>query len=264
MLHWSHLGAYSTLHLGNSCVHFTFMQCFSEYLVYSQFHFPPALVLAPTLRNAISGLRGSCSHCDSWGFNPSWHLANHSWTVSPLLLLCPRAQAEEWINSRHGRRRDVMAWPLGIKVFSVWETTFWGRGATTALPVPSSWHTSPPHYSPFQVNECLPEWNHGGKRLVSSFSGSCKIVLGSNIFLIRDLVDLKLLCGFKAKGEMELEKQGDVKKWANEVRSQNVQPQLVVSFSLVTLVTVQWYDVAWFYIVEVKEAQSTHHWQKYW
>lgn len=38
------------------------------------------------------------------------------------------------------------------------------------------------------------------------------MVLGSNIFVVRDLVDLQLLCGFKAKGEMELEKQADVKK----------------------------------------------------
>lgn len=51
-------------------------------------------------------------------------------------------------------------------------------------------------------------------------------------------MDSLFLCGFKAKEEMELEKWADVKKWANEVRSQSVQPQPVVSFSPVTLVTV--------------------------
>lgn len=70
------------------------------------------------------------------------------------------------------------------------------------------------------------------------FLSLTKKPLGSITFLMCALVDSLFSWGFEAKGEMEPEKQADVKKWANEVRSQSVQPQPALSFSLVTLVTV--------------------------
>lgn len=60
-----------------------------------------------------------------------------------------------------------MAWPQTRRSSECESQHFGnqGRGTTTALSVLSSGHTSPSHHSAFEVNECLPELNHGGKWL---------------------------------------------------------------------------------------------------